>query len=85
MRNVFPSPLAPSPRGEREEALLFVEQGQNFFNAGGVGQTLNNRFVIQRVGQAGNHLDMLVIASGDTNHQTGDVVLFFTEAHAIGY
>ncbi|SAH13304.1 Uncharacterised protein [Enterobacter hormaechei] len=26
---------------------------------------------------------MLVVASGDTNHQTGDVVLFFTEAHAI--
>ncbi|CZW09323.1 Uncharacterised protein [Enterobacter hormaechei] len=26
---------------------------------------------------------MLVIASGDTNHQTGDVVLFFTEAHAV--
>ncbi|MGS6446173.1 hypothetical protein, partial [Enterobacter intestinihominis] len=31
-----PSPK-PSPRGEREEALLLVKQSQNFFNAGGIG------------------------------------------------
>ena len=26
---------------------------------------------------------MLVVASGDTNYQTGDVIFFFTEAHAL--
>ena len=27
--------------------------------------------------------NMPAVASGDTNHQTGDVVFFFTEAHAL--
>ncbi len=47
-----------------------------------MGQTFDHGFIIQSVGQAGNHLDVLVVTRCDTNNQTGNIVFFFTEANA---
>ncbi len=47
-----------------------------------MGQTFDHGFVIQSVGQAGDHLDMFIVTCGDTNDQAGNIVFFFTEAHA---
>ncbi len=46
-----------------------------------VSPALNHGFVIQRVSQTGDNLNVLVITSGDADDQTRDFI-FFTEAHA---
>ena len=45
-------------------------------------QTLDDRLIIQCIGQAGDNLNVLVVTGSNTNHQTGNVIFFFTEAHA---
>ncbi len=60
-----------------------AEQVQHFLHAGGIRQPLNHALIIQRVGQAGDHLDMLVVARGDADHQAGHFILFLAEAHAL--
>ncbi len=47
-----------------------------------MGQTFDHGFIIQRVGQAGDDLDVLIVTCGDTNDQTGNIVFFFTKAYA---
>ncbi len=61
---------------------LFIQQRQDFFDAGGFRQPLNHGFIIQRVSQAGDNVNVFVVAGGDTDDQTRDFIFFFAEAHA---
>ena len=74
--------VSPASPGSILAVLAMTPKGAYFIHAGGVCQTLDDGLIIQCIGQAGDNLNVLVVTGSNTNHQTGNVIFFFTEAHA---